>query len=142
MLLQKLKEDIKQAMLSRDTTKRDILRVVVSSTDAIANSSNQAGKPVSDDQVIKVINETIKNNDEVLKLGENPKLEMENYILVQYLPKTLSVDEVYNELYGVKNALTLAKEGQAIGLAIKHFKELGKHVLNTDIITVVKSLRS
>lgn len=144
-MLVKLKSDLKDAMKSGDSVKKDILRVVISEVNSLEMTPQYANKSLPDEQVYKIINKLVQSNTETLK-HSNPErtviLTRENEILNSYLPKQLSQTEIQEILVGL-NDLKLAKNvGQATGLAMKYLKEQGCFVDGNDVKTVVSNLIS
>lgn len=96
-IFEKLTNDIKDAMLSKNTVKRDCLRSIVSE---IKNQTINAGKEITDDICLKVIQRSVKqHNDSIdnFKAGNREDLalkEAEELTYINgYLPKMLSEDE-------------------------------------------------
>lgn len=115
--------------------KKTILRQVVSESQRLNVSS--------DDDICKIIRKLVEGNDEALRLGgPNSRLVLESEILRNYLPRTLSVQEVKGSLRAVAEGIKAAKsDGQAIGVAMKHFKVLGSSVNSKDVSSVVTEIR-
>jgi len=94
---EKLMADIKSAMIDKNNVKRDCLRSVVSE---IKNQTVNAGKDITEDICLKVIQKSVKQHHDSIenfKMGNRGDLalkEMEelNY-LECYLPKMLDEDE-------------------------------------------------
>lgn len=77
---------IKKAMLDKDTRTRDVLRVIKAEI-----SREEAGiKTYGDDDVIKLIQKAIKN----LEIIGNEDSKEEISILQQYIPKQMSEQEI------------------------------------------------
>jgi uncharacterized protein len=72
--------DLKNAMISKDNDKKNLLRVVI-------GEFNRIGKEISDDDIIKIIKKMKEN-----AISLNNKIEED--ILNNYLPKTLSLDQL------------------------------------------------
>ena len=80
MLQEKIQNDLKHAILNKDTDKRDLLRVII-------GEMNRVGKILTDDAVLSII-KNMKDNAILM----NNKIEIE--ILDQYLPKLLILEEL------------------------------------------------
>lgn len=80
MLQEKIQNDLKHAILNKDTDKRDLLRVII-------GEMNRVGKILTDDAVLSII-KNMKDNAILM----NNKIEIE--ILDQYLPKLLTLEEL------------------------------------------------
>lgn len=97
MIYETLVNDIKDAMISKNNIKRDCLRSIVSE---IKNQTINAGKELTDDICMKVIQKSVKqhvDSIESFKLGNRDDLvqkesEELSYIKI-YLPKTLDENE-------------------------------------------------
>lgn len=96
---EELQNDIKSAMISKDSLKRDCLRTIVSE---IKNQTVNAGKPITDEICLKTIQKSVKmHNDSIsqfktanrLDLAEKEETELK--ILRGYLPKMLSENEMH-----------------------------------------------
>lgn len=120
-----IKADLKQAMLNKETTKRDVLRVVI-------GEFNRIGKEVSDEKAIAIIKKMGKNATDQNKFDElhilasylpdeMDELELKrvcmNFIMNMNSPTMKDMGKVmgylknnYNGLYDGKLASTLVKE--------------------------------
>lgn len=100
-LKEKISSDLKEAMKSGQTGRRDVLRMLDS---AIKNVEIEKGKRetgLSDEEVLEVISRSVKQRNDSIRqfeeggrgdLAEKEKEEME--ILMPYLPAQLSEDEI------------------------------------------------
>lgn len=97
ILYNMLQSDIKQAMLSKNTIKRDCLRMVVSE---IKNQTVNVGKDITDDICLKVIKKFIKQHEDSIEncklAGRFDLIEKEakekDYLCV-YIPSILTEEE-------------------------------------------------
>lgn len=96
-VFEKLTSDIKNAMLAKNTVKRDCLRSIVSE---IKNQTVNAGKEITDEICLKVIQKSVKqHNDSIenFKSGNREDLalkEAEELTYIEgYLPKMLDEAE-------------------------------------------------
>jgi uncharacterized protein YqeY len=80
MLQEKIQNDLRLAILNKDTAKRDLLRVVI-------GEFNRVGKVLTDEKVLDKI-KTMKDNAILM----NNQVEIQ--ILDEYLPKLLSDEEL------------------------------------------------
>lgn len=122
MLLQQFKDRIKEAMKAGRSVERDVFKFVVSEVGALANSKNQANKPVTDEQIFGILRDTINNNVKLLEKAANPKLEEENSLLEPFLPKLILVEKLQELLQPIADQIQAVNEGQARGLAHKTVK--------------------
>lgn len=100
-LKQKLTEDLKQALRSKDRVRRSVIQLVMS---AVKNAeiSRQADLPDSD--ILGIIAKDVKQHRESIdafKLGNRQDLvaqeEAELSILEEYLPRQMTRDEIITE---------------------------------------------
>ena len=92
-----LQAEIKAAMLAKDPVKRDCLRGIISE---IKNQTVNAGKEISDDVCLKVLQKAKKQREDSIACfeaaGRNDLIIKEKYeldCLSEYLPNMLSEDE-------------------------------------------------
>ncbi len=144
-LLATIKTDITAAVKSGETTKRNVLKVVVGEAEMTALRKNQT---VTDEIVIATIKKVVEGNSSTIALRvgildwNTQTLLLENEILTSYLPKSLTLDEVVGHLLGIKNELTSAKSiGQATGLAMKTLKGLNLVVDSKIVIEALTAIR-
>ncbi|MDP2919515.1 MAG: GatB/YqeY domain-containing protein [Dehalococcoidia bacterium] len=97
-LKEKLNTDLRQALKSRETTKRDVIRLVLS---AINNAEIAKQAKLSDSDILGVFQKEIRQRQESItafKQGNRPDLqakeEAEMAILQTYMPRQLSRDEI------------------------------------------------
>ena len=150
-LLQTLKEAMVQARVRKDDVAKSVLSVVVGEAETLQFAKGQRGE-VTDQQVIKVIQNVIKGNQEAIQQAEAhhatdsvPRLMMENKILEGYLPQMWERAQIENVLHGDNDTLEkvrqAANSGQATGIAMKFLKSQGSPVAGQDVAAVVKALR-
>lgn len=108
-LQKKLFEDLKQAMKSGDTLKRDTLRMLISSV-KYAESAKLA--PLDEGEALSVVSRDVKRHQESIdafKKGNRPDLvakeEAEMAILQSYLPKQMSRDDIIKAVKEVIGAV-------------------------------------
>ena len=89
--------DIKSAMKTGDTVRRDCLRSLMSE---IKNQTVNAGKELTEDVVVRCVQKAVKQHDDSIaqfkEAGRTDLLEKEEKelaVLKTYLPKMLSEDE-------------------------------------------------
>lgn len=86
-LQQKINDDLKNSILSRDQEKKSFLRVII-------GELNRIGKELSDDDIIKILKK-IKKDSELM----NNSYEIS--ILDGYLPTTLGYDQTKEIVSGI-----------------------------------------
>ncbi len=114
-LQKKITEDMKQAMKSGDTVKRDTLRLLLSS---IKNAEGAKMESLDEGEVLSVISKDVKRHLESIdayKKGDRTDLvtkeEAELKILQSYLPEQLSRDEIVKAVKEVIAAVGAAGPG-------------------------------
>ncbi|BAF70098.1 GatB/YqeY domain-containing protein [Nitratiruptor sp. SB155-2] len=125
-LKEQLQNDLKEAMKSKDTFKRDTIRFLMS---AIKQVEVDTRKELSDEDIIKIIQKSVKQREEAAsqyKEGGREDLyekEMkEADILKSYLPKQLSDEELETELKKIieeVGASSMKDMGKIMGVATK-----------------------
>ena len=134
------------AIKEKDNTRRDALRLVIADVDS-------DHKRKDDDKWAEtVIRKHIKQNEEAIsfyKEGDEgyARLKEQSGMLQSLLPKTLTVEQIEDELLntgeGELKVIKGAKsEGQAMGIAMKHFKSKGLAVLGNDVKAAITHIRS
>jgi len=97
-LMDKLNDDMKQAMKTKDKLKLSVIRMVKSS---VKNEEINQGKELSDDEVLALFNRELKQRRDSLQefdkagredLAEQARAEIE--VILQYLPKQLDEAEI------------------------------------------------
>ena len=126
MLFEKINEDIKDAMKSKNDIKRNCLRSIVSE---IKNQTVNAGKPITDEICIKVVQKSVKqHNDSIeqftkanrMDLSENEKNELA-YISV-YLARMMSESETEALIKNVMSEMAFSPEKKNMGQIMKILK--------------------
>ena len=100
MLYEKIQADIKDAMIDKNTVKRDCLRALLSE---IKNQTINAGKEITEDIVLKCIQKSVKQHNESIEPLNTAnrddlaikEMEEKNYLEV-YLPKKLNENETFD----------------------------------------------
>lgn len=97
-LQERLMEDLKDAMRRGDETRRSVIRMVRA---AIKNAEVERGRPLGDDEVLRVIEKEVKQRrDAIVEFtrGNRPDLvareQAEIEVLLSYLPKQMSREEI------------------------------------------------
>ena len=120
-LEKKLAEDMKQAMKSGDTLKRDTLRMLIAS---VKNAWMAKQADLTNADVLGVISKEVKRRQESIdafKKGDRNDLvikeEAEMVILQAYLPEQMSREEIMavaKEVIGVVGAQGLSDKGKVM----------------------------
>ncbi len=136
-LRDKISEDVKEAMKAKDAKKRDALRLLMSAFKQIEVDER---KELSDDDVIKIIQQQIKRRDDAAEQYKNAGREelMQNELdeiayYQTYLPAQLSDDELtlaLKEIIAKVGALSIKDIGKVMGAASKELsgKADGKRI--------------
>lgn len=143
-----LKTDIdtklKESIRSRDEVGKNLFRYLKGE---IALIETREGKAITEEKIIKIIRQLAESDETNLTHLEiddprRKETQAELHILNLLLPKTLSEDDIKNELKDMVETLKSVPEGQAIGLAIKQLKSKNLLAEGKTVTTVVKSLRA
>src|SRR5437764_4465835 len=97
-LIARMENEVKQAMLARDTDRRDALRLLLSSLRA---AEKELQRPLSDDEELQVLQRERKRRieaAEAFRSGGRPEQadseERELAVLREFMPEPLSEDEL------------------------------------------------
>ena len=97
-LIARMEDDIKEAMLARDTERRDALRLLLSS---LRNAEKELQRPLSEEEELQVLQRERKRRIEAadaFRSGGRPEQaaseERELAILQEFMPEPLSEDEL------------------------------------------------
>ena len=145
-LKQKIEEDLKQALLSRDSQKVDTLRMVKSSMLNEEISQGKRDEGLSDDEAVVCLQREVKkrkeaaemykkNNEDKRALQEEQELE----IIQNYLPKQMSEEE----LVGIIDDIVTNNGGEVtqknMGVIIQKVRTMtGPSAQGVDIARIVK----
>lgn len=145
-IVEQLKADLKTAMKEGDSICKEILRVILGDIASLEMSSQQNGKPVSEDQVFGVMRKILAGNAETIAshaIEEKRKiLEKENEIINKYLPAMPSVEKIVDQLQAVAEEIKESNEGKAMGVAMKHLKSIDFKALGEDVKKAVQAIRA
>jgi hypothetical protein len=144
MLVDQLKERIKQALKDKRDVEKEVLRVALGE---IQTGEGRTGKAASDEDAVAVIRKLVKSNEETLALTTDPAqkrvLDEELSVLRSLLPQTLDEESIVAALAPVADAIRAAgSDGQATGIAMKHLKAGGAAVEGKDVASAVKRMRA
>ena len=97
-LIKRLEEEVKQAMLARETERRDALRLIVAS---LKSAEKELQRPLSDDEELQVLQRERKKRveaaDAFRSAGREEQAateERELGVLQEFMPEPLSEDEL------------------------------------------------
>ena len=141
-LKKKLSDDLKQAMKSGATVKRDTLRLLITSIN-YAESAKQAA--FSDADILGAIAKEVKRHQESIdafKKGNRPDLvakeEAEMAVLQGYLPKQLSHDDIVaaaKEVIAAVGAKGLGDKGKVMQQLMPGLKGKADGKAINDVVT-------
>ncbi len=144
MLLDEIKAQMFKAMKAGDTTTKEVLRVAVGE---ITTDQAREGRTGDDDEARALVKKLVKSIEETLAqttdVAQMATLKKEVEVLSQFLPKTLSEDDVVALLAPVAEGVrAAANDGAATGVAMKHLKTTGAAVDGKVVSAAVKRLRA
>lgn len=115
-MIQLLKQKLVTAIKNKNEIEKNVLRVILSEIDRRTET-----KPISQEEIYRIIKKLILSNQECTKIRTNFQLDLENEFLATLLPKELSREEIAKYI----DSLDLSKcknVGAAIGVTMKYFK--------------------
>ena len=125
-LKEKLQNDMKNAMRNKENFKRDTIRLINS---AIKQIEVDERKELNDEDVLNILKKAAKQREEAItqyKAGGRDDLVQKESdeldIIMSYLPKQLSDEELKNELLKIKDevgAMSAKDMGKIMGVATK-----------------------
>lgn len=132
MLKQKLKEELRQSMLARETQKTSVLRMLISAITYYEIQKGGAGYEATDEDVLSVIAKEAKQrkdsieqftNAKRLDLVDKEKKELD--MLQAYLPQQMSEDqvrEIVKQTISEIGAAGVADMGKVMGVLMPKVK--------------------
>lgn len=101
MTKQELKNELKQAMLAKDSVKTSVLRMVISALGYAEINKGGAGYEASEEDVMNILQKEVKQHRDSIEQFKNAgrnelveKEETELAILSKYLPEQMGEDEI------------------------------------------------
>lgn len=132
MLKQKLKEELRQSMLARNTLKTSVLRMLLSAINYYEIQKGGAGYEATDEDVLAVIQKEAKQRkdsiEEFKKAGREELVDKETKeleMLQDYLPQQMSeeqIREIVKQTISEINATTVAEMGKVMGTLMPKVK--------------------
>lgn len=121
MLKQQLKDELKQAMLAKDTMKLSVLRMLISALGYYEIQKGGAGYEATDEDVLSVIQREVKQHKDSIEQFRNGNREdlveketKELALLQKYMPEQMSEEEI-KKLVSESVAQTGASSPQDMG---------------------------
>ena len=141
MIYDQIQVDIKEAMLSKNTVKRDCLRSLMSD---IKNQTVNAGKEITDDIVLKCVQKSVKQHQDSISQFETAgrteladKERSELVFLSVYLPKMASEEETKIIIDNILQNIELIKKN--MGLIMKQLpKEVDRKIASKILQGILK----
>ena len=146
-LFDQIGEDIKKAMLAKDNVRRDTLRNV--KKEFLEAKTVKAGDDFDDAQAIQILRKMVKKGEDAAQIFMTQNREdlaqeelSQVAVLKQYLPATMSVEEVgkvVSELISQLGVTSIKEMGKVMGAASK---QLSGRTDNKTISEVIKKMLS
>ncbi|WP_374724604.1 GatB/YqeY domain-containing protein [Calidifontibacillus erzurumensis] len=128
-LLERLTDDMKQAMKDKDKEKLSVIRMVKA---ALQNEVIKLGHDLSEEEELTVLNRELKQRKDSLLEFENAgrsdladKIKLEIEILMNYMPKQLTeeeLEEIVKQTISEVNANSKADMGKVMGAIMPKVK--------------------
>jgi len=142
----RLKRDLKEAMVNKDSFKRDTIRFLNA---AIKQIEVDERRELSDDDIVKIIQKSIKQREDAAKQYQEAsrddlyqKETKEANLLKEYLPKQLEIGEIKEIVTNIINE-TGAKSMKDMGNVMKiATQKIGSRSDGKTVSSVVKELLS
>lgn len=129
---EKIKADLKEAMKSGNTEKRDVLRMIDSMIKNVEIEKGKRAEGLSDEEIIEVMMRAVKQRKDSISQyisGGRPELaekeQKEVNIISAYLPEQLSEEEitkVVKDVISQMGEVTKGDMGKVIGQAMGRMK--------------------
>ena len=141
---ERLKADLKAAMVAKDSFKRDTIRFLNS---AIKQVEVDERRELSENDIYKIIQKSIKQREDAAKQYKDANRDdlyekeiKEAELLKSYLPKQLSLEELKDIILSIINEIG-AKDMKDMGRVMKEANaKIGSRSDGKTISTVVKEL--
>ena len=148
MLYEKIKNDLKEAMIAKDSVRMTTLRGLLSGfTNELVAKGKKPSDPVTDEDALTVIKRAVKQRKDSIEQftkGGRADLagnEQKELVLVEvYLPETMSREQILPIAQAKKEALGVTDKSKAGILMGAVMKEIGGKADGTDVKAVVDSL--
>jgi len=149
-LVNKLKFKLLQSRKDRDEVAKNILQTAIGE---IENAASRQKKGLLEKDCHSIIRKLVASNGETIECIENinkedariEKLKAESEILMQFLPKLSSKQDIFN-FFDKTDGHTLIKnaesEGKAMGIAMSALKSASMAVDGNDVKEIINSIRS
>lgn len=152
MINERIKDDIKQAMIDKDEVKKNTLKMVVNKANAQAKDialKNKTEIKLTDEVMIAAINKEFKQVEETIAMIEsNGKTDSELYansvkaraILAEYLPKQLTEEELEVEIRKLLEGIDTSNKGLVMKTVMGELKgKANGKLINTVTMKILNS---
>ena len=126
-LWNKINQEIMSAVRTRNSERRDLLKTLKSECMSEINLGSRYDEPPVN-RIIQKIKKIITANEQIIELAKSKntrnKAERENVIMLEFLPKPISDEELLEHINNMSIDLKTAKSvGQAIGQVMGSLKK-------------------
>ena len=115
MLQEKLKNDLKVAMKTKDTARKDAIRVVM------GEMARADKKDFSDDEIIRILKKLVKSEKEMLEKSSQGETSGFIDIIAAYLPQMAAEEEIRLWIEANVDFSAYNNKMQAMGTIMAHF---------------------
>ena len=131
-LKEKINVDYMTAFKAKDSVSKKLLSVIKGEIQTI--EKNVGVDSLSDEEVTKILNKTVKSLKETLQASDSADTKLELEIVEAYLPKQLSKDEIVSKvtelkIAGITNIGQIMKEFASLPVDRKLVSEVIKEVM-------------
>lgn len=131
-LKEKINADYMTAFKAKDAVSKKLLSVIKGEIQTI--EKNVGVDSLSDEEVTKILNKTVKSLKETLQASDSTDTKLELEIVEAYLPKQLSKDEIVSKVTelkvaGITNIGQIMKEFATLPVDRKLVSEVIKEVM-------------
>ena len=144
---EKIKSEIKPAMLAKDTVRLGTLRLLVAAfTNELVTQGRPPTEPLSDEDCMKVIKRLAKQRKDSIEqfiAGGRPELaddeKAELVIIEEFLPAQMTESEIESKIKAklAESPIDATKKGQFVGMMMK---ELGPTADGTTVKAIIDKL--
>lgn len=142
-----IKTQIKEAMKSKDTIKRDVLKMVIDKARSIKKEQypNDTSEHISDEMILQAINREMKQltqTKDALKGRENTDLYVQTThkmaILSSYLPSQMTREEVEKAVYMILSNQDFPNFGMKMKAVMSELKGKADNKLIKEVVESYK----
>lgn len=120
MLIEKLRNDLKQSMLAKDEERKNTIKMVLGE---IPRLNKKANEIPTDSEIEGIIRKLIKNETQVLELTKKDKSESKYIqVLESYLPQSMGEDQIKEWIVSNIDLINYDNKIKAMGEIMKNLK--------------------